>query len=266
MNDIDWTKKVTAIAAIVTASLLILGVVFRVGVIYCEVMQVVESRSHESGGTSSGSRAVDAPERVQKSAWTARDTLDRWQNQHPDFLKAHGMPGGRHQRLDVWYQFFVGGIVFYNSSNAWSVILDESDGTWRRITIDDTHLISHQGGLEGTINSNCYGTDRIDRALFADLIPPTGNQREYNRLIESGKIVGGIGTLYVREDLWGVLGDPTACEQLLRGALYIAGQYELLVDVTNREADSPESSGNRAVIALLGDGKFVKHPVHTDPR
>lgn len=173
--------------------------------------------------------------------------LQQWKEEHPDLLQDYGRPGTIQKRIGLWFQFFARGYALYNVSDSWTVLLDLETLTWTRVENPEALISQH-------------GVEFIDYNLLEKY--RNGRDTEiYRNLIDSQQIIGGIGTIYVRENLFPTFGSPLHSETFINDAVFIEGPlYDLMVAVMNRHTDSEEGKV-RAVIVLFRDGKFKKHTV-----
>ena len=182
--------------------------------------------------------------------------LDQWKTQQRKFRQDHGEPGPVAQPANIWYQFFNNGYVLYNTSHQTAVVLDFVKRSWTRYPTEEA-LITEHGRPEPH-----EGPAEINEALF-DALAPAHSQDNYRDLLRSRAVIGGIGTIYVRHDLLGRLGQPLRGEQHTDQAATVAGPaYDLVVNVKNRAPDG--DNGVRSVVALFPDGSFQRSTIAMD--
>lgn len=180
-------------------------------------------------------------------------TLAVWKQQSSGFLDDHGQPADPGTRVTVWYQFFERGLILYNVSNAWHIVFKfDKPPTWSRG--DNPNSLISQGNV-----------DRINYDLLNELMPEGASEddkTQYRRLVSTRDIIGGIGTVYVRNGLLHVLREPLHHERQTTDALYVEGPpYDLFVNVVNRHTDDPDHLYIRAVYILFQDKSFRKNTV-----
>jgi hypothetical protein len=169
--------------------------------------------------------------------------LKIWKTQQFDFMQKHGAPGIETQRVSVWYQFFGHGLIIYDVTNDYSYVLNYDEKTYYK-TKNELHLISEH-----------WSTTPPDRTLFEKLLGPrvADKDREaYWQLIEQQNIIGGIGTLFVRDALLNKLGKPLQEERHIQDVLLMPGPlYDVVVNMVNARTDAAENVDIRAVVVLF---------------
>jgi hypothetical protein len=188
--------------------------------------------------------------------------LEQWKEDQGEFLKQHGLPADD-RRINVWFQFFAKGVILYDVPDGVSWILKLSSGQFIRVTNPEVLVSEHH-------------REEINWQLFDELADTAkitlADRAAYRELFREKKIIGGIGTLFLRHALLKEIGPPQDMPNTLRGVhtedfmediLYSSGpQYELLVGLPNRAADDPTNRRTRAVIALFRDGSYRKFTVN----
>lgn len=198
--------------------------------------------------------------------------LQKWIEEHPDFINQKGLPGPTRSPASFWYQFFERGLIMYSVNEARLWILDFDDGTYREVVAPESIIAERFGP--------------VNVAMFDELLPVSeGAARSYYwNLVDKNKdelksqlLVGKIGTAYVREGCREVLGLPPRFEDLVDDAMMVKGPvYDLMVNVIQRSRDHPDNERFRSVIILESDkeaalprgtldaGRFLRHVVVLD--
>lgn len=184
----------------------------------------------------------------------SREVYEKWKRQHP--AEAQSFRDVSEAEATVWYQFFQNGVIYYVTSHNDVFILssDGGDSRYTRVAKPPT-LISH---------TNQYGD--VNERLFDELLPKgtSGEARlSYLELLQTRRIVGGIGTVYVGEGLLETLGEPLQPERLIQNALLSVASdgTRLLINVVNAPTDEVDQENIRAVITLKSDGRFLRDVV-----
>lgn len=188
--------------------------------------------------------------------------LEQWREEQGEFLKSHGLPADD-RRINVWFQFFARGLILYNVPDGISWILKVGSGEFIEVSNPEFFVSEHH-------------RKEINWQLFDELAATAQIAEQeravYRKLFTEKKIIGGIGTLFLRHVLLPQIGPPQDRPNTLRGVhtenfmsdvLYSRGpQYELVVGLPNRASDDPENKRTRAVIALFRDGSYKKFIVN----
>ena len=176
--------------------------------------------------------------------------FERWKEENQSFINGTGKPGDMLSPISIlWYQFFENGSMLYNASSDWTVALF-SDKKWEKYE-NPVALITHYDPMNPNLEENI-------RKHYNGI-----NFEEYLEIFRSKEknVTGGIGTLYVKHDLFPRLGRPVSSERAIHTSGYVSGPvYDLLVGLVNTSLNDPESRP-KAVYALMKKGgdykKFV---------
>lgn len=129
---------------------------------------------------------------------------------------------------NLWGQFFENGRIIYNVSEGWSVAVYGETMTFNRFPTYEA-LISSGRGM-----TNVHW-DKVNELLEE---VPGKHQEKYRSLIKSNQVRGGIGTLYLKEKLYGKLGNPLGLEFYTDSALLLRSpDWFLLAGIKNRDGD-----------------------------
>jgi len=182
-----------------------------------------------------------------------------WEDQHREFISAHGIPN-EFKFVDVAFQdFSTGYIVFYLSEQE-TFLFYEKNNTFRKITTRGPRLTN---GIPPEVNEPV-----LEELL--DKIPPDERNAyralAYERPVQRHVgIVAGIGTAYFEEHLLNDFGPPVADEQRYQTVLYAKGrEYELLVGlpIGGRDQFKPGNRESaRRITVLYHDNSFEDYQV-----
>lgn len=191
--------------------------------------------------------------RTQVQSGKSDKVLKIWADQNPGLASSLSL--NRAVGTSIWYQHFEKGAVYYLAQQGVVFIATSKAGKSRFTKVPKAPvLISHQNEY-GEINMNL-----LDEMIPEDQVP---YRSRYLALLNSRELIGGIGTIYVREGLLQTLGKPLHPEALIADAKMVEGDggYVALVNVLNQPTDPADSDDIRAVILFSPDGSYLRSPV-----
>jgi hypothetical protein len=150
-------------------------------------------------------------------------------------------------RQKIWEQFFEKGRILLSVTNDWSLIFNGEQRIFTRLQNPDAIIT---GGQHNETINDTYLKELLRR------VSNKKNRDIYTELAHSRSIVGGIGTIYIREDLFRILGKPLDHEFYHENVLCVQGKNaELLVGLQHQNA-----SPYKAALLLEESGmKFSKY-------
>ncbi|MDQ3801423.1 MAG: NB-ARC domain-containing protein [Acidobacteriota bacterium] len=147
-----------------------------------------------------------------------------WVADHDEIVKEQGTPS-EFKFVTIHFQIFSTGAMTYNVTDREAIAYFGQSGTFRRLPTPDSHLTPgpHPKYNEELLKTLLDGVPPEDRDKYESLF---FERMLYDRL----GIVGGIGTLYMREKLLHDFGSPLSNEKRFDNVLYAKGKnYDLLV-------------------------------------
>jgi hypothetical protein len=147
-----------------------------------------------------------------------------WKNNHREVFRRRGEPTD-YKFVTIWFQIFSNGYIAYNVTDAEAFVCFDPTKSFRKIATPGGNLTP---GPSNKINEELV--ERLlaripaeERAQYRSLI--------YDRVRNGGvSVVGGIGSLYLTEQLLNDLGKPQFNEKRFDNVLYARGiDYELLI-------------------------------------
>ena len=177
--------------------------------------------------------------------------FDDWVKRYNEFAKQHGAPDLNNSAIPVlWYQFFRKGVVLYIPGE-FAYLLSYGEGkSWTRYELPIRFVSLYPRTL-----------DDIDEVYLKEL--HSGERLEHylslHRNVLSTKIgiTGGIGTLYVENDLEPELGEPIEREKhIYHAGMNVSNKYKLILGAPNQKGDGCNSA-IRAVYVLMNQGSAV---------
>ncbi len=192
--------------------------------------------------------------------------FDNWMTQHNEFAQEHGAPDLKNTAIPIlWYQFFRKGVVLYIPGEFAYLLSYDEGNSWARYDLPIRFVSLYP-----------RTTDDIDEAYLKEL--HSGEQFEYylmlhrNMLSDRVGITGGIGTLFVENDLRQELGEPIEMEKhSYHAGVNVSNSYKLILGAPNQKGTgcNPEI---RAIYVLMNQGSGVtrgnyhKHVVNVGGR
>jgi hypothetical protein len=168
----------------------------------------------------------------------------------------------------MWEQFFEHGYVAWDSTDRRVYVFCKASDTWRAFPTPEAQIST--GSWNFTINESVLD-DLLGR------ISSPGVRQQYEDLVRTHRLRGGIGTIVVQEKLLDCLGPPLATattqqvcrdgEHPLPNAAFISGgaTYDLIAGLTNQQGDFDDAPLSQAVYVMFKDGTYVRHPVAAHP-
>lgn len=161
-----------------------------------------------------------------------RAVLRSWTKSHPDITKKDRPEEVKFTH--IWDQHFEGGYIAYSAIEDEVIIFENSTKTSRRVSKSAT-LIDHARPGEtinwGVVSSLLSNLDEPTKQKYKDLIRRPG--------YDEG-IIGGIGTVYLRERLLDTLGKPIRKQGIIHDVLYAKGNtYEVFAGLRNSPGRVP---------------------------
>lgn len=186
-----------------------------------------------------------------------RAIYQNWKAKHDEIIKEHGEPT-EFKFVSIWYQNFSTGFVAYNVTSREVILFFPLHNTFRKLPTPGAHITP-------------TNPPTINETLFQSLlneVPPEDRER-YRSLVEESVlhgrvgIVGGIATLYIREQLIDDFGPPLINETRYNNVLYAKGkEYDLLIGLPNG-SEGPFAPGDwnpaRRVSVLYKDNRLEDH-------
>lgn len=191
-----------------------------------------------------------------KGQGTSLQIYKKWENKHPEVLKGYGSPTIC-KFASIWGQFFEKGYIAYNVTHAWTVLFFRGKNEFRKLQNPGAHLTPGSG-------------QQVDEAIFEEITSGmTDKERSFYRsLIDSRVkspdfkgtgIIGGIGTLYVRERLYPAFGKPKENEYLTHDILIAKGSgYEVIAGLPHGLGGASDTSP-KSIYVLYDGGRYERH-------
>lgn len=182
--------------------------------------------------------------------------FEAWLKQHPEIIRQYGVPT-EVKFISVHEQNFASGYVAYNVTDGWSVWLFMKTNEFRKMAAPIRHLTPGSGRKidENVFAEVTRGMNEQERILYRSLI----EARVMSPAFKGIGIIGGIGTLYIKNRLYDSFGRPEENEFFIPDVVYgNADGYEVLAGLRHSVGlttpDSPKS-----VYVLYRDGRFERH-------
>lgn len=135
--------------------------------------------------------------------------------------------------IHTWTQFFEKGRIIYNISNGYALVLSGETRAFNTFPTEEALITSGRGMLN-------IHWDKVN-ILLEDV--PEKHKEKYIDLVETHSIVGGIGTLYLKERLYSKLGKPLNSEFTEDDILSVTfDNYFILSGVKNRDGDEDDEN------------------------
>ena len=154
--------------------------------------------------------------------------LNWWRTNNRKLIKEKGKLNST-RYLTIWSQHFQKGRVIYNHVDGWAIIVNGETRSFTRIPTIDALITSGPGNsvIEQEVLS--YHISSYSEEMRKRIV----------ELIEQKKLLGGIGTLFIRDNLYNELGWPIDSEYLEREVIFGEGNdYFVFVGLQNRPGDS----------------------------
>ena len=133
--------------------------------------------------------------------------------------------------LTIWSQYFQRGRVLYNHASGWVLIIEGENKTFRKLLTPDDALITSGPGNRRIEREN------VERYLSVSTYSKEQKQHIWE-LIQKRELLGGIGTLFIRQNLYSGLGWPIGSEFLERDVILAeADGYFVFIGLKNRPGD-----------------------------
>lgn len=180
------------------------------------------------------------------SAGNNKKAFRRWCETNIELASKYGFTNGPQSSQKVWEQFFEKGRIILSVINDWTLVFYGEQRTFKRLR--NPEAIITGGPHNETINDTYLNellqrvTDKEDRDI-------------YQELSRTRRVVGGIGTIFIRDNLLRYLGKPLGAEFRSEEVLRVQGNgAELLVGVPHQNGSS-----FKAVLLLEEEGaRFSK--------
>ena len=154
--------------------------------------------------------------------------LDWWQSNNQKLFREKGKLNSA-KYLTIWSQHFQRGRVIYNHVDGWAIVANGTTRSFKKIKTLDALITSGPG------NST------IEREVLNDHLSdyPEVTKGKIVELIEQRELLGGVGTLFIRDYLYKELGWPIGGEYLEREVIFgEADDYFVFIGLQNRPGDS----------------------------
>ena len=148
--------------------------------------------------------------------------IEQWRKENAEFIRRYGPPGDSRVQVAVWYLHFERGLIIYDVSNAWTYILFYETGLYSQVINPKVLITQHH-------------SSSINEALFESFMRSESSaltREKYKKLLQdrgNKYIIGGIGTIYVREDLLDELGDPLSTEDYFDDVIQAYGNEKYIL-------------------------------------
>lgn len=206
--------------------------------------------------TSAPSVAACPPAISSKRQETTLQIYKAWANKHPDVLKSYGSPTIC-KFGSIWGQYFEKGYIAYNVTHAWTVLFFRSEKEFRKLQNPGAHLTPGSGRQvdEAVFEEITRGMTDKERSFYRSLIDSRVKSADF----KGTGIIGGIGTLYVRERLYPAFGVPKENEYLTHDILIAKGSdYELLAGLPHGLGGTSDTSP-QSIYVLYDGGRYERH-------
>lgn len=172
--------------------------------------------------------APKLPDSKNKNQKQSAELLTWWLSNNPELLSERGQLNSV-KFLTVWSQHFPSGRVIYNHADGWALILDGRNGSFEKVET-----------LDALITSG-HGNSIIEENVLNDYLPnyTKDNKERVKTLIRERKLLGGIGTLFIRDHLYQKLGWPKYGEYLEQDVVFgkANNSYFVFIGLQNRPGD-----------------------------
>jgi hypothetical protein len=182
--------------------------------------------------------------------------FEAWVKQHPDIVRQYGKPREA-KFVSVHEQNFATGYVAYNVTDDWSVWLTNSPREFKKRGNPLKHLTPGSGREidEDVFREVTSGMTPDEKTIYRSLVEARVKSHDFSGV----GIIGGIGTLYIRDRLLSSFGQAKENEYLVEDLVYASADgYELLAGLRHglggTTPDSPKS-----VYVLYRDGHYDRH-------
>ena len=154
-----------------------------------------------------------------------------WENNSQEFLRTKGQIDSV-KYLSVWSQHFDRGRVIYNQADGWAVIASGGERSYRKVDTPGDALITSGHG-----NSHIE-TEVLDSYLSESKYSQEEKEKIVN-YIKQRTLLGGIGTLFIRENLLPELGWPSGSEFIEEEVILGESiKYFVFIGLQNRPGDN----------------------------
>ena len=214
----------------------------------------------KAGGKSSNLAAEPRiPPAQSASQRIASHLYEIWQDQHRELIERYGPPKS-FKFLNLHEQHFKTGYIAYNVTDDWSFLLYPRTKEFRKLQNPGVHLTRGSGRRvnDKLFDDISHGLSDAQREKYRSLI----DRRVKSPDFQGVGIIGGIGTLYVRERLFDAFGEPEENEKFIADVLHVRGDdYEVLVGLPHG-LGLPDATSPRSVYFISkDDGRYERHVV-----
>jgi hypothetical protein len=174
-----------------------------------------------------------------------KNAFQQWCEANRGLTSKYGFTNGPQSSEKVWEQFFEKGRIILSTTNDWTLVLYGEQRKFKKLPNPEAIIT---GGLNNETINDTYLNELLEKVADAE------DRDIYRKLSLARRIVGGIGTIYIRDELYRHLGKPIEAEYSSGEVLRVQGNgAELLVGV-------PHQNGSpfNAVFLLEEEGTTFK--------